>query len=101
MMGTLGGFPNPPAMGSGGGPAYARRVLGCDGFSHLPRAAGWRRVPHRIMAAARPREPAAHRAPRVGTPGRRWAARPRAREARRLRAQAAPLAPPAPGALPG
>jgi DNA polymerase-4 len=26
-MGTLRGFPNPPAMGSGGGPAYARRDL--------------------------------------------------------------------------
>src|SRR5262252_9080381 len=26
MMGPLGGFPNPPAMGFGGGPAYAPRV---------------------------------------------------------------------------
>src|SRR5690242_2150809 len=27
MMGTLGGFPNPPAMGSGGGPASAHTSI--------------------------------------------------------------------------
>jgi CubicO group peptidase (beta-lactamase class C family) len=33
MMGTLEGFPNPPAMGSGGGPAYAPRVMAAPGAS--------------------------------------------------------------------
>ena len=37
--GTLGGFPDPPAMGSGGGPAYARREkMGSRAQARGPRA---------------------------------------------------------------
>ncbi len=34
-MGTLAGFPNPPATGSGGGPAYAQRVFNATSFGAL------------------------------------------------------------------